>query len=141
MLLHSLLLAGRQAQAVMVTNRVTYHACRQGEAAAAALRRMLKVKVISLAGRLLSDPKCCLTLSFFQLQASDESNATTGKRLESVGVENTEDNRRAWRQLLYTAPGAPPPPSFRCRFPFCCWYIVAALSAAGTEEGKGSASC
>jgi len=37
--------------------------------------------------------------------ASDESNATTGKRLDSVGVENTEDNRRAWRELLYTAPG------------------------------------
>ncbi|KAG2495113.1 hypothetical protein HYH03_006723 [Edaphochlamys debaryana] len=37
--------------------------------------------------------------------ASDESNATTGKRLESVGVENTETNRRDWRQLLYTAPG------------------------------------
>ena len=37
--------------------------------------------------------------------ASDESNATTGKRLASVGVENTEDNRRAWRQTLYTAPG------------------------------------
>jgi fructose-bisphosphate aldolase class I len=37
--------------------------------------------------------------------ASDESNATTGKRLESVGVENSEDNRRAWRELLYTAPG------------------------------------
>lgn len=37
--------------------------------------------------------------------ASDESNATTGKRLASVGVENTEDNRRAWRELLYTAPG------------------------------------
>jgi len=37
--------------------------------------------------------------------ASDESNATTGKRLDSVGVENTEENRRNWRQLLYTAPG------------------------------------
>ncbi|CAI5504039.1 unnamed protein product [Closterium sp. Naga37s-1] len=37
--------------------------------------------------------------------ASDESNATTGKRLNSVGVENTEDNRRDWRELLYTAPG------------------------------------
>jgi hypothetical protein len=36
---------------------------------------------------------------------SDESNATTGKRLESVGVENTEDNRRDWRHLLYSAPG------------------------------------
>jgi fructose-bisphosphate aldolase class I len=37
--------------------------------------------------------------------ASDESNATTGKRLDSVNVENTETNRRDWRQLLYTAPG------------------------------------
>ena len=37
--------------------------------------------------------------------ASDESNATTGKRLASVGVENTEENRRSWRELLYTAPG------------------------------------
>ena len=39
------------------------------------------------------------------LQASDESNATTGKRLDSVGIENTETNRRDWRELLYTAPG------------------------------------
>jgi hypothetical protein len=37
--------------------------------------------------------------------ASDESNATTGKRLATVGVDNTEDNRRAWRECLYTAPG------------------------------------
>lgn len=37
--------------------------------------------------------------------ASDESNATTGKRLDSVGVANTEENRRKWRELLYTAPG------------------------------------
>ncbi|MEW5319965.1 MAG: hypothetical protein WDW38_011074 [Sanguina aurantia] len=37
--------------------------------------------------------------------ASDESNATTGKRLAAVGIENTEDDRRAWRELLYTAPG------------------------------------
>ncbi|KAM3578084.1 hypothetical protein VYU27_000182 [Nannochloropsis oceanica] len=37
--------------------------------------------------------------------ASDESNATTGIRLGSIGVENTEENRRKWRELLYTAPG------------------------------------
>jgi fructose-bisphosphate aldolase, class I len=36
--------------------------------------------------------------------ASDESNGTTGKRLATVGLENTEDNRRRWRELLYTAP-------------------------------------
>jgi fructose-bisphosphate aldolase, class I len=37
--------------------------------------------------------------------AMDESNATCGKRLESIAVENTEDNRRAYRELLLTAPG------------------------------------
>lgn len=37
--------------------------------------------------------------------AMDESNATCGKRLDSIGVENTEDNRRAYRELLVTAPG------------------------------------
>lgn len=36
--------------------------------------------------------------------ASDESNGTTGKRLATIGLENTEDNRRRWRELLYTAP-------------------------------------
>lgn len=35
----------------------------------------------------------------------DESNATCGKRLDSIGVENTEENRRAYRELLITAPG------------------------------------
>lgn len=37
--------------------------------------------------------------------AMDESNATCGKRLDSIGVDNTEDNRRAYRELLVTAPG------------------------------------
>ena len=37
--------------------------------------------------------------------AIDESNATCGKRLDSIGVENTEDNRRAYRELLLTTPG------------------------------------
>lgn len=35
----------------------------------------------------------------------DESNATCGKRLDSIGVENTEDNRRAYRELLLATPG------------------------------------
>jgi len=39
------------------------------------------------------------------IMAMDESNATCGKRLDSIGVENTEDNRRAYRELLVTAPG------------------------------------
>lgn len=35
----------------------------------------------------------------------DESNATCGKRLETIGLENTEDNRRAYRELLVSTPG------------------------------------
>eukprot|EP00195_Chlamydomonas_chlamydogama_P014502 CAMPEP_0202893974 /NCGR_PEP_ID=MMETSP1392-20130828/3437_1 /ASSEMBLY_ACC=CAM_ASM_000868 /TAXON_ID=225041 /ORGANISM="Chlamydomonas chlamydogama, Strain SAG 11-48b" /LENGTH=379 /DNA_ID=CAMNT_0049578495 /DNA_START=35 /DNA_END=1174 /DNA_ORIENTATION=- len=37
--------------------------------------------------------------------AMDESNATCGKRLDSIGVENNEENRRAYRELLVSAPG------------------------------------
>ena len=36
--------------------------------------------------------------------AIDESTTTIGKRFAAVGLENTEENRRAWRELLLTAP-------------------------------------
>nr|CAX71965.1 Aldolase [Schistosoma japonicum] len=35
--------------------------------------------------------------------AADESTATMGKRLQQIGVENNEDNRRLYRQLLFSA--------------------------------------
>ncbi len=37
--------------------------------------------------------------------AADESTGTIEKRLKSIHTPNTEENRRAWRQLLFTAPG------------------------------------
>ena len=37
--------------------------------------------------------------------AADESTGTIGKRFAGVNVENTEKNRRAYRELLFTAPG------------------------------------
>ena len=37
--------------------------------------------------------------------AIDESTNTIKKRFEAVGIENTEENRRAYRELLLTAPG------------------------------------
>jgi fructose-bisphosphate aldolase class I len=37
--------------------------------------------------------------------AADESTGTIKKRLDSIGVESTEENRRFYRQLLFTAPG------------------------------------
>ena len=39
------------------------------------------------------------------LLAADESTGTIGKRLDSVGVENTDDNRRDYRDLLFRAEG------------------------------------
>jgi fructose-bisphosphate aldolase class I len=39
------------------------------------------------------------------LLACDESTGTVGKRLEAIGLENTEDNRRKWRNLLFTTDG------------------------------------
>lgn len=34
--------------------------------------------------------------------AADESEGTIGKRFSTIGIENTEDNRRQYRQLLFT---------------------------------------
>src|SRR5216117_4396759 len=38
--------------------------------------------------------------------AADESTTTIKKRFDAIGVESTEDNRRAYRELLFTTPGA-----------------------------------
>jgi len=38
--------------------------------------------------------------------AADESTSTIKKRFDSIGVENTEEHRRAYRELLFTAEGA-----------------------------------
>lgn len=36
--------------------------------------------------------------------AADESTGTIGKRFDSIGVENTHENRQAYRELLFTTP-------------------------------------
>jgi fructose-bisphosphate aldolase, class I len=38
--------------------------------------------------------------------AADESTGTIKKRFDSIGVESTEDRRRAYREMLFTARGA-----------------------------------
>ena len=38
--------------------------------------------------------------------AADESDGTIKKRFDSIGVESTEENRRAYRELLFTTPGS-----------------------------------
>ena len=37
--------------------------------------------------------------------AADESSPTIKKRFDSIGVDSTEDNRRTYRQMLFTTPG------------------------------------
>ena len=37
--------------------------------------------------------------------AADESNPTCGKRFDSIGVESTEENRRTYRELLFSSEG------------------------------------
>ncbi len=39
--------------------------------------------------------------------AADESNSTCGKRFDGIGIPKTEDNRRAYREMLFTTPDAP----------------------------------
>lgn len=39
------------------------------------------------------------------LLAADESTGTIGKRFDTIGVENTEAQRQAYRELLFTTPG------------------------------------
>ena len=36
--------------------------------------------------------------------AADEGTGTIGQRFTSINVENNEANRRAYRELLFTAP-------------------------------------
>ncbi len=38
--------------------------------------------------------------------AADESSGTIKKRFDAIGVESTEENRRFYRELLFTTPGA-----------------------------------
>jgi fructose-bisphosphate aldolase class I len=38
--------------------------------------------------------------------AADESDSTIKKRFDAIGLESTEENRRAYRDMLFTTPGA-----------------------------------
>lgn len=46
-----------------------------------------------------------LVVSEKGILAADESFPTIKKRFEKIGIESTEENRRAYRELLFTTPG------------------------------------
>jgi fructose-bisphosphate aldolase class I len=54
----------------------------------------------------LHDTARSLVASGKGILAADESTGTMTKRLDSIGVSSTEENRRAYRELLFTTPGA-----------------------------------
>ena len=53
----------------------------------------------------LKKTACAIAQPGKGILAVDESTATVGKRLASIGVENTEDNRKAYRGMLFTTEG------------------------------------
>jgi len=59
---------------------------------------MAQNKLHDIARALVADGKGIL--------AADESDGTIKKRFDAIGTESTEDNRRAYRDLLFTTPGA-----------------------------------
>ena len=59
---------------------------------------MSKLDIVANAARMVAPGKGIL--------AADESTGTIQKRLDSINVASTEENRRNYRQLLFTAPGA-----------------------------------
>jgi fructose-bisphosphate aldolase, class I len=53
----------------------------------------------------LHDTAAAIVADHKGILAADESTGTITKRFDSIGVESTEENRRFYRQLLFTAPG------------------------------------
>ncbi|CAI0439546.1 unnamed protein product [Linum tenue] len=72
--------------------------------AAAAAPSALSIRASSYADELIKTAKTVASPGRGIL-AMDESNATCGKRLASIGLENTEANRQAYRTLLVSVPG------------------------------------
>ena len=54
----------------------------------------------------LEETACALVAPDKGILAADESDGTIKKRFDSIGVESTEETRRAYRNLLFTAEGA-----------------------------------
>src|SRR6476619_3682124 len=53
----------------------------------------------------LADTAQAVVAAAINIIAIDESNNTIAKRFEGVGIPNSEENRRAYREMLLTTPG------------------------------------
>lgn len=54
----------------------------------------------------LHETACALVAEGKGILAADESDGTIKKRFDPIGVESTEETRQAYRNLLFTTPGA-----------------------------------
>src|SRR5262249_35859803 len=59
----------------------------------------------SMATKTLEGTAQALVASGKGILAGDESHATIGRRSEPLGIANTEENRRRYRQMLLTTKG------------------------------------
>jgi fructose-bisphosphate aldolase class I len=59
-----------------------------------------------MAGQDLHETAVALVAEGKGILAADESDGTIKKRFDSIALESTEDNRRAYRELLFTTEGA-----------------------------------
>ena len=59
-----------------------------------------------MAGHNLHDTAKALVAEGKGILAADESDGTIKKRFDSIGIPSTEDNRRAYREMLFTTPEA-----------------------------------
>ena len=55
---------------------------------------------------LLNETACAMVAPGKGLLAADESTGTIGKRFASIGLDNTPDNRRDWREMLFRTEAA-----------------------------------
>jgi len=83
--------------AVVAKPSVARNARRSVTVQAAAYNGQFAEELVQTANKIASPGKGIL--------AMDESNATCGSRLKSIGLENTVENRQAYRELLITTPG------------------------------------
>src|SRR5512135_406434 len=65
-----------------------------------------RTREISMSNTELHETAAALVAEGKGILAADESDGTIKKRFDSIGVESTEDNRRAYRNLLFATPGA-----------------------------------
>src|SRR6266516_4044561 len=69
------------------------------------LPRKARIRRKAMAGNELHETAKALVAEGKGILAADESTGTIKKRFDKIGVESTEENRRAYRDLLFTTDG------------------------------------